>query len=360
MTKVKSRINRGQLVGRALAGSWRAAELPPFELTETELDEVTPLLYGSGAAALGWWRVRQTELKETSSGEVLHQAFRLQALQSAIHEQHIEKVFRLLRNAGIQGLLAKGWAAARLYPDAALRPYGDIDLLVHPNDYKAAKEILDGPAAADCWVDLHKSFSEIDERDIDELFSRSVAVSLGQEEIRVLGPADHLALLCVHLLKHGAWRPLWLCDIAAAIESEPADFDWDLCLGTDRTRSRWIVCALTLARRLLKTDVSRPTDKRLVSQIPSWLEDSVLKQWARPFAINQPPMSHSAPMASYFTNPLGIFKALKERWPNPILATVSVNGQFNEIPRLPYQFGNCALRASQFLLQFPTRLRSHD
>ncbi len=352
-----NRISKGRLVAKTLAGSWRTADLPAFELSESELDEVTPLLYGSGAAALGWWRVRQSELKKTSSAEVLHQAFRLQALQSAIHEQHIEKVFRLLREAGIQGVLAKGWAASRLYPDSALRPYGDIDLLVRPHDYEAAQRILDSPEAADCWVDLHKSFSEIDDRNIDDLFSRSVAISLGDEQVRVLGNEDHLALLCVHLLKHGAWRPVWLCDVAAAIESQSADFSWDLCLGNNRTRSQWIVCAVTLARQLLKADAFRATDTRLNSEIPSWLRESVLKQWANPFAINQPPMSHSAPMASYVTNPRGIFKALKARWPNPILATVSINGQFNEVPRLPYQFGNCALRAGRFLLQLPTRLR---
>lgn len=357
MTRLNSRISKGQLVGKALAGSWRSTGLPAFELTATELDEVTPLLYGSGAAALGWWRVRESELSESSSGGVLHQAFRLQALQSAIHEQHIEKVFRLLREAGIQGVLAKGWAASRLYPESALRPYGDIDLLVRPNDYGEAKSILESPEASDCWVDLHKSFSEIDDRTIHDLFDRSMAVGLGQEQVRVLSNEDHLALLCVHLLKHGAWRPLWLCDVAAAIESQPANFSWDLCLGRNRTRSQWIASAIALARKLLSADPSDSTDPRLNTEIPSWLEASVLEQWASPFAINQPPMSHPAPMASYIRNPLGIFKALKERWPNPILATVSINGQFNDLPRLPYQFGNCALRAGQFLLQLPSRLR---
>jgi hypothetical protein len=93
-------------------------------------------------------------------------------------------------------------------------------------------------------------------------------------------------------------------------------------------------------------------------EIPTWLTDSVLKQWATPFAINQPPMSHSAPLAAYLRQPAGVFKALKERWPNPILATVSINGEFNEMPRLPYQIGNCALRAGQFLIQLPDRLGS--
>jgi hypothetical protein len=69
-------------------------------------------------------------------------------------------------------------------------------------------------------------------------------------------------------------------------------------------------------------------------------------------------MNHPVPFANYVRNPAGILKALRQRWPNPILATVSVNGAFNELPRLPYQIGNCAVRAAQFLLQLPSRLRA--
>lgn len=351
-------VRKGELVAKALTAAWRVENLQTFALTASELDEVTPLLYGSGAAALGWWRVRSSALRETTSAVVLHQAYRLQALQSAIHEQKIEKVFRLMREAEIDAMLAKGWAASRLYPDAALRPYGDIDLLVHPTDFSAAREILARPEAADCWVDLHKSFDEINDRKLEDLFNRSRLIDLGQERVRVLSHEDHLALLCVHLLKHGAWRPLWLCDVGAAVESLPSDFNWDTCLGDDRTRSRWIVCAISLAALLLKARFPDLPDARVSKEIPLWLEDSVLKQWASPFAINQPPMNHSAPMASYLRHPLGVFKAIRERWPNPILATVSINGNFNEFPRLPYQFGNCAMRAAQFLLHLPERIRS--
>src|SRR4029077_10391846 len=104
---------------------------------------------------------RETELKATSSAQVLHQAYRLQTLQSAIHEEKIKTVFRLLRESSIDPILVKGWAAANLYPDRALRPYGDIDLCVRPSDYKTAANLLTGPEATGCWVDLHRGFSEI-------------------------------------------------------------------------------------------------------------------------------------------------------------------------------------------------------
>src|SRR6266852_4565340 len=119
------KAGKGSLVARILAGSWRHDASKELQLSQSELDEVTPLLYGSGAAALGWWRIRETSLKASPSAAVLHQAYRLQALQSAIHEEKIEKVFRLLGQASVGAILVKGWAASELYPDAALRPYGD-------------------------------------------------------------------------------------------------------------------------------------------------------------------------------------------------------------------------------------------
>src|SRR5260370_21223873 len=129
----------GRLVATSLEGSWRTSPPPEFQLSAEEFEEVTPLLYDSGAAALGWWRIRETELRETPSGELLHQAFRLLALQANIHQTKIQKLFRLMRDAGVESILLKGWAIARLYPQPALRPYGDFDLFVRPLDILAAQ-----------------------------------------------------------------------------------------------------------------------------------------------------------------------------------------------------------------------------
>src|SRR6266852_5026087 len=147
--------SRGRLVATVLERSWRTSPPVELHLSATEFDEVTPLLYDSGAAGLGWWRVRETDLRDTPSGELLHQAFRLLALQANIHQTKIQKLFRLMRAANVELILLKGWAIARLYPQPALRPYGDIDLFVHPRDSRAAKRVIESEAARGTWVDLH-------------------------------------------------------------------------------------------------------------------------------------------------------------------------------------------------------------
>ena len=340
-------VNKSSLVARVLAGSWRSTDLPALQLSETELDQVTPLLYDSGAAALGWFRISKTAMRNCPSAEVMHQAYRLQSLQSDIHEQKIQKIFRLFREAGIQVLLAKGWAVAGLYDSKALRPFGDIDLCVQPNDFTRAQELIATPEAADCWVDLHQSFSELHERSFGELWLRSSSLQLQDEEIRILSSEDQLALSAIHLLKHGAWRPLWLCDIAVIIESVSPDFDWGVCLGENGTRGKWIKSAIGMAIELLEADPARLPDS-VRTEVPAWLIESVLKHWQRPFAIYQPPMSHPIPMRNLIRQPSLLLEGLRQRWPDPILATISVNGEFNNLPRFPYQLANCVSRLTRF------------
>ncbi len=48
-----------------------------------------------------------------------------------------------------------------------------------------------------------------------------------------------------------------------------------------------------------------------------------------------------------------LLKGLRYRWPNPIEATTTMNGPFNDFPRLPFQVGNSLLRIGSFLSHLP-------
>src|SRR5229473_1781198 len=153
--------SRGRLIATALERSWRSS--PPLELhlSATEFDEVTPLLYDSGAAGLGWWCIRESGLRDTPSGELLHQAFRLLALQANIHQSKIQKLFQLMRAAGVEPILLKGWAIARLYPQPALRPYGDFDLFVRSRDSRAARRVIESAAPRQLDPVSHRSRARV-------------------------------------------------------------------------------------------------------------------------------------------------------------------------------------------------------
>jgi hypothetical protein len=286
----------------------------------------------------------------------LQDAYRLFALHAALHENAIERAFGLLRSAGVEPILVKGWAIARHYPEPGLRPYGDLDLCVRPEQYLRAEEVLHSQEGENVSVDLHAGFTKLDERDLDDLYENSELVKLGDVPVRVLGPEDHLRVLCVHLLRHGAWRPLWLCDIGAAVEFRPAGFDWDRCLGSKRRLSDWVACTIGLAHELLGAKVDDTPVAERAKHLPGWLVPTVLEQWKTPFPTFQ--ASGSEPMATYLRRPAGVLQALRKRWPNAIEATIGVKGPLNGLPRLPFRLTYCLLRTSRFVRRLPRLLQS--
>jgi hypothetical protein len=134
-----------------------------------------------------------------------------------VHEQELQKLFGALRSAGVEPIPIKGWVVARLYPEPGPRPYGDFDIVVRPEQYAAAVTVLNEGKSDECPVDLHRSLGRMHEQSLDALYARSQIARLDKVDIRILAAEDHLVVLIRRFLRHNAWRPLWLCDIAAAI-----------------------------------------------------------------------------------------------------------------------------------------------
>jgi len=345
----------GHLVAAMLAGSWRHAPTA-FEHSAVELEEITPLLLGTGAAALGWQRVRHSNLRSTSAAKELHHSYRLNTLRAALRQRAIEDVFTKLRAVGIEPILVKGWAVARLYTEEGLRPFVDIDLCVRPEQFAMTEAALK-ELPNQYEIDLHCGFEKFGGGGVDEIYERSVLIRLGETDVRVPCAEDHLRVLCIHLLREGAWRPLWLCDVAVVVEARPSGFDWDCCLGKKERWSNWIISALRLAGELLGANLSETPAAHNQKPLPRWLVRAILREWE----TLQPSMvqRHHAPMASYKHIPRAFFKGLRHRWPNPIEATVSVGGRFNRLPRLPFQLGSYLARGAKFAIRLPKTIREY-
>lgn len=347
----------GNLIARVLAGVWRGVPSSQ-DLSAEDLSRALPLLLGSGAGALGWCRVRHSDLESEPASLELQQAFRKHTLEAALHELHIKESFALVRSKGIEPVLVKGWAIARLYPEKGMRPYDDVDLVVPSVQYDAAASVINQGQGLPGYIDLHRGFEDVDPTsEYDDLFSGSQLARLGDVDVRILRPEDHLRTLCIHLLHHGAFRPLWLCDVALAVESRPSEFDWDRCLGPKKRVADWVACTIGLAHQLLGAQVDGLPVEQRAKNLPRWLIPAVLKQWEAPFAKYHGQSRHHAPMATYLRHPAGLSKDIRTRWPDPIEATISLGGPFNDWPRLPFQVGNCIARAVRFLLRFPALLK---
>jgi hypothetical protein len=333
---------RGVVVGAVLAGSWRSSP-PPLSISPEALADVAPLLMRTGAGGLAWWKLRHAGCARSSLARDLRATFRLQTLQARLHERRITAAVGALRSAGIEPVLAKGWAAARLYPAPGLRPYGDVDLWVGPGQLARAAAALRAARAERSRVDLHDTVP-LPGRSWDDVYERSRLVPLGGDAVRVPGAEDHLALLSVHMLGHGLWRPVWLCDVAAAIESLPANFDWQRCLGPEECRAGWIGGAVRLARQLLDARGGEDVD----APQPRWLAEAVLRQWARDAHYMTTPS-----IAFALRRPARLATALRLRWPNAIQATVELERPFDDRPRLPLQLGDCLWRAATAARRWP-------
>lgn len=340
--------SRAQLVATLLSGSWRSTPSAP-DVSPQELERVCSFLLESGGAALAWHRVRGSALSDCSPARQLHQAYLLHAIQAALHERDLERVCSTFCSAGIEPLLVKGWTVARLYPEQGLRPYGDIDLCVRPSDFNLAVQLLNQLETGKKTVDLHKGVTRLDREGMDDLCARSQLVQLGEHNVRIPSWEDHLRILCIHLLGHGVWRPLWLCDIALILENRPANFDWKVCLGHSRRRANWVVCAIGLANKLLGARIGHPFIESRAESLPRWIIPTVLRQWEMNLRTH---LSHQDPVLTA-VRVRGIIKALRYRWPNPIEATVSVGGPFNELPRFPFQLASCLVRGARVLTKLP-------
>ena len=289
--------------------------------------------------------MRDSRWRTSPEASELQQAYRLHAVQAELHELEIKEAVELLRSIGVEPVVVKGWAIARLYVEPGLRPYGDIDLCVDPNQYLAAKRLLDDLASRRLRIDLHQGLVRFGNQSWSELYSRSRRAEVQGVPVRTLGPEDHLRLLCFHFLREGAWRPLWLCDVAVALESQPADFDWNLCLGmTERSRN-YVACTLTLAKHLLTANLDGVPETALAKQLPSWFVPAVLKEWQ----VRSMYQRHRSPLTSAWRRPINTLRKVRSHWPGAVEATVSLNAAFDETARLPLQIGSCFGRAKGFL-----------
>ena len=336
---------------KVLAGAWRRSP-PPLDCPAEELAGLAPVLAGSGLAPLVRRRLRPGRLCVAHATR-LRRAYRYHSLQNALSEHRIKQAFALLRAAGIEPLVIKGLSSARFYARRNLRPYGDIDLVVKPSEMSAAQSALEEIDGLRNWVDLHSPDGP-EGYDLAEVYGRSELFALGGVGVRVPRPEDHLRVACVHLLKHGAWRPLWLCDVAAAVESRPAGFGWDVCLSGSRKVAERVGCAVRLAHALLGADLSDTPFASARGSLPGWLVRAVLAQWERPFA-----QDHEAPelMSAALRRPAKLAKALRRRWPDPVKATLRFGGGFDESPRLVYQLGDYVLSGAEFVARLPGLLR---
>ncbi|MBP7415974.1 MAG: nucleotidyltransferase family protein [Pyrinomonadaceae bacterium] len=246
--------------------------------------------------------------------------------------------FKLFREKGIEPILIKGLAAAQYYPKGQFRDSIDMDIAVSDSEFAIAKKVVESEDANGMAIDLHRELRHLDTVHWTDLVANSKLVNFDGGTIRVLRPEDHLRVVCIHWLTDGASNKDRLWDIYHAVKNRPADFDWDRFLNVfDQKRKRWLTCTIGLAHRYLGLDLAGTPIEKEANDIPDWLIKAVEKEWASdtPFW----------PLFSSLHDPKLFFAQVKKRLPpNPVTATVLVNGSFDAKTRFFYQIGTIFAR----------------
>jgi len=258
-----------------------------FFITLAEHHGVTPLVYHS--------LTPHFDRLPLPDSALLREKYEENARKTLWLTGELIRAQRHLEVCGIKAMPYKGAVLAQtLYGAVTERQFGDIDILVRPEDVGAAKDALatagyrptirlnprqerafiqagyecpfDGPAGAHL-VELHwrilPRFYSVD-FDMAGLFEKAEWSTMHGCSIPTLCPDDLLLVLCVHAAKH-VWAQLsWLCDIAELARSQPIDWDAVWQRASSLGIRRIVILNLLLAHDLFGSVLPIP--------IQQWLE----------------------------------------------------------------------------------------
>ncbi len=224
------------------------------------------------------------ELVPENIARQLRSCYRDSAKRHLIFTVKLLALLDAFESEGIAVVVLKGPALAEsLYPDPALRPCSDLDLMVRKQDVPGALRVLtregykldahlarlplhtllglhselllrqEHTAPVDLQWDI--GLADCPFRFDTEILWRSLSPSrIGEREVLALSPESLMLFLCVHGARHLWSRLQWLGDVARLARARP---DWDviLDLGTEAGCGTPLFLGLLLAQELLKAPV---------------------------------------------------------------------------------------------------------
>lgn len=213
-----------------------------------------------GMAPLLWHHIQRSGIEiPVDVARTLKGLYLRHRRNNQFHAQVLLEIVALLQTADIHPLVLKGLGLAySLYPDPALRPISDLDLLFQRDQIRPALDLLcavgfstpplrldDGPAPKELTVDspprdglrVHVELHHYDPRQGDDEFTgfatppQAIQVEVGT--VLIPAPMDNLDYLSRHFTRHlfeaRADKPLqlkWIADILSLVEQYAESIDW--------------------------------------------------------------------------------------------------------------------------------------
>jgi hypothetical protein len=271
---------------RALSQVLRRGRINTVDLDPaTDWGAVCDVARAHGVTSLLYWKLEEGGVPQGGSrisAEVragLERDFYVAAARAMVAEWRLVSVLKALQAASVPALVIKGAAIAALYPDPALRPYGDLDFLVRRIQLDEAVGALerlgyhctyspawsleygyDVPMASDdgrSVVELHWRLdysAGLGRLPVEDLWERAVPYLVDGQAGLQLEAVDMVLHLCAHAaIKHRVHlglRPL--CDLTQ-ITHEWEAVRWKTLTrrASDYGLARPVSLMLTLAEKVL-------------------------------------------------------------------------------------------------------------
>ena len=279
-------------------------------------------------------------LEKTNNGLVpqrvvgmLHETYTEALANSIVASYGLKEVLKAFSDSQLRVIVLKGAALAEtIYPDIALRPYCDIDLLILKEDQPRATIKLSQLGydllfdyrlgfsqrfghqlcyvKGDVTVDLHWHITGLPYSKyiaVDRFWKRVVPVSINGIDTLALSPEQLLIHLCLHASKHSYCWLFLLTDISEVIRHYRDALDWRLILEeSERYRIHFLMrSALRHVEQLFDSPIPAFVLERLDSYRPSSFEARVFDVLASPNITE----SRKATIAEFLALPGVISKA---------------------------------------------------
>lgn len=291
-------------------------------LSEPEWREILEATRRHGIGPLVFHAIRKNKLDRRVPPSIrtpLRQAYLATAVSNARRFHFLSEIAAAFQARSIPLILLKGAHLAQfVYPDAALRPMSDIDILVPAVDLNRAADCLfelgygfrdygtwqvapgksgHYPIPSDqmhfrtlhhptagIMVELHCAITYAESPftiDMEGIWDRARPVRMETSEALIMHPEDLLLHLCHHLAyqhRFDAMSLRALCDIGVLLDTAAASIDRERLLRRARgwRIHRALFLCLHLARRLLHVDLAEfLLEKALPGEIDPNLADGI-------------------------------------------------------------------------------------
>lgn len=196
---------------------------------------------------LGYMSMQSLSERTTQLADMLKKQCFANVAVFAQRTKKADELIAKLNKAGIDHMLFKGYVVRNYYPMPELRSYGDVDILIKPEDRKKSHELMlaQGFEVKDDWepiysyhnnFELYELHTEVMEVDVSDKADYRGYFNTAWKHVRNIGnnsyeptPEFHFLYLMTHIAKHicgaGAGIRMYL-DLGAFIKHFGDSIDW--------------------------------------------------------------------------------------------------------------------------------------